>query len=63
MNLPATDQVALLSAARRKCLGGLDRADQTRTKIERTNQRMFITLVLIDRARRCMARQPARDQT
>jgi hypothetical protein len=62
MILPATDQVALLSAARRKCLGGLDRADQTRAKVERTNRRMFITLVLIDRARRRLARQPARDQ-
>jgi hypothetical protein len=63
MNLRAPDLAETLSAARSRSLGGLDLAHQTRTKVERTNQRMFITLVLIDRARRRMAAQPARATT
>ena len=61
MNLRATDRAAILSSARSKSLGGLRLADEARMHVERTNQRMFITLVLIDRARRQLARQPARD--
>lgn len=60
MNLRATDRAALLSIATSKSLDGLGLADQTRMKVERTNQRMFITLVLIHNARRRLARQPAR---
>lgn len=60
MNLRAMDGAATLSTARSKFLGGLERADETRAKVERSNQRMFITLVLIDNARRRLARRPGR---
>ena len=60
MDLRATDRAAMLSVARSKSIGGLDLADQTRIKVERANQQMFITLVLIDNARRRLARRPAR---
>jgi len=55
MGLRATDRVAISRMARRRSLAGFDLADETRMKVERANQRMFITLVLIDRARRHLA--------
>jgi len=43
--------------ARSKFLDGLDRADRARSKVERANQQIFISLVLIDNARRRIARR------
>ena len=60
MNLRATDRAAILSMARSKFLDGLDRADRARSKVERANQQIFISLVLIDNARRRIA-QRSRD--
>lgn len=59
MSLPVTARAAIVGAARRSFVEGIELAAQTRARVARTNQRMFLTLVLIDNAKRQIRRRAA----
>ena len=61
MNPRATERAAISRMARRSSLAASELADEARTRIERAKRCMFITLVLIDRARRHVAACRRRD--